>query len=119
METVQSWANQALEFMQGGFYSVNGPQGLIIALLAVVIMQNWKQWLTLSAMATICYAVIEAVKPIVFGKGELKLPPIVEPNYWLQVGTLFAGLGIIIAMFFAVKKVFFLRGAAGGHAKAH
>lgn len=118
METIQSWANQVLEFMQGGFYAVNGPQGLVIALLAVVLMKDWKQLLTLTAMATICYAIIEAVKPIAFGKGDIKLPPVVEPAYWLQVGGLFVGLGIIIAMFFAVKKVFFLRGG-GAHAKAH
>lgn len=120
METIQSLGTQALQFMQGGFYEVNGPQGLIIALLAVVIMKNWGQWLTLTLGATICYAVAEAVKPIIFGKGELKLPPVVEPNYWLSVGGLFVGLAIIIAMFFAVKSVFFLRGGgSGAKAKAH
>lgn len=118
METIQSYATQALEFLQGGFYSVNGPQGLIIALLAVVIMQKWGQWLTLTLGATICYAVVEAVKPIVLGKGELKLPPVVEPSYWMQLGALFVGLAVIIAMFFAVKSVFFLRGS-GAKAKAH
>jgi hypothetical protein len=118
METVQTFATQALEFMQGGFYNVNGPQGLIIALLAVVIMKNWGQWMTLTLGATIVYAVVEAVRPIIFGKGELKLPPVVEPNYWLSVAGLFVGLAIIIAMFFAVKSVFFLRGG-GAKAKAH
>lgn len=117
METIQSLFNQLLAFMQGGFYAVNGPQGLIIALLAVVIMQNWSQWLPLTLGATICYAVVEAVKPIIFGSGELKLPPVVEPDYWMSLGGLFVGLAIIIAMFFAVKKVLFMRG--GGHAKAH
>ena len=118
MEQVQSYATQGMAFLQSGFYAVNGPQGLIIALLAVVIMQKWGQWLTLTLGATICYAIVEAVKPIVFGKGELKLPPVVEPSYWMQVGALFVGLAIIIAMFFAVKSVLFLRGAGGGGAKA-
>lgn len=119
MDTIQTWFNQFMEFMQGGFYAVNGPQGLIIALLAVVIMQSWNQWLTLTLGATICYAIVEAVKPIIFGSGELKLPPIVEPSYWMSLGGLFVGLAIIIAMFFAVKKILFMRGGAGGHAKAH
>lgn len=119
MEQLQSYVTQGMEFMQGGFYAVNGPQGLIIALLAVVIMRNWGQWLTLTLGATICYAVVEAVKPIILGKGELKLPPVVEPSYWLQVAALFVGLAVIIAMFFAVKSVFFLRGGGGAKAKAH
>ncbi len=118
METIQPYAAQGMEFLQGGFYAVNGPQGLIIALLAVVIMQNWGQWLTLTLGATICYAVVEAVRPIVLGKGDLKLPPVVEPSYWMQVAALYVGLAIIIAMFFAVKKVFFIRGG-GAKAKAH
>lgn len=120
METIQSFATQALEFLQSGFYKVNGPQGLIIALLAVVIMKNWGQWLTLTFASTIIYAIVEAVKPIIFGNGDLKLPPVVEPNYWLSVAGLFVGLAIIIAMFFAVKSVFFLRGGgSGAKAKAH
>lgn len=118
METIQSYAAQGMEFMQGGFYAVNGPQGLVIALLAVVIMQNWGQWLTLTLGATICYAVVEAVRPIVLGKGDLKLPPVVEPSYWMQVAALYVGLAIIIAMFFAVKKVFFIR-SGGAKVKAH
>lgn len=117
MEGVEAFFHSVVSFMQGGFYAVNGPQGLIIALLAVVLMNNWGQWLTLTCGATIAYAAIEAVKPIALGKGELKLPPVVEPSYWLQIGGLFAGLAIIIAMFFAVKKVLFMR--AGAKAKAH
>lgn len=119
METIESLFSQFLSFMQGGFYAVNGPQGLIIALLAVVIMQNWSQWLPMTLGATICYAIVEAVRPIIFDKGELKLPPVVEPGYWLQLGGLFVGLAIIIAMFFAVKKILFMRGGAHARAKAH
>jgi hypothetical protein len=44
------------------------------------------------------------------------LPPVTDPAYWGFLATLYVGLLVIIAMFFAVKKVLFMR---GGAAKAH
>jgi hypothetical protein len=117
MELVQSYLNTALAFLTDGYNQVNGPQGLIIALLAVVVMQSWGQLLAVTVGATIAYAVVEAVRPIVLSNGALKLPPVTDPAYWVTLGALYVGLLVIIAMFFAVKKVLFMRG--GARAKAH
>jgi hypothetical protein len=117
MESMQSYVDAALAFLNEGYNQVNGPQGLIIGLLAVVIMQSWGQWLAITVGATVTYAVVEAVRPIIFDGGALKLPPVTDPAYWGTLASLYVGLLVIIAMFFAVKKVLFMRGAA--KAKAH
>jgi hypothetical protein len=116
MEQLQSYLDAGLAFLNRGYDQVNGPQGLIIALLAVVVMQSWGQWFGITFGATVAYALVEGVRPIVLGGGPLKLPPVTDPAYWGFVATLYVGLLVIIAMFFAVKKVLFMR---GGAAKAH
>jgi hypothetical protein len=117
METVQTYLGEALAFLTQGYNQVNGPQGLIIALLAVAIMRSWGQLLALTLGATVAYAVVEAVRPIIFEGGALKLPPVTDPAYWVTLAALYVGLMVIIAMFFAVKKVLFMRG--GARARVH
>ncbi|MDX2234741.1 MAG: hypothetical protein NW200_09605 [Hyphomonadaceae bacterium] len=119
MDQLQSYLSAALDFLQQGYNQVNGPQGLIIALLAVVVMQSWGQLLAITLASTVAYAVVEAVRPIVLEGGALKLPPVTEPSYWVFVAALYVGLLVIIAMFFAVKRVFFMGGGARAKAKAH
>ena len=119
MDQVQSYLDAGVAFLNNGYDQVNGPQGLIIALLAVVVMQGWGQVFGITLGATLAYAVVEAVRPIVMGDGALKLPPVTDPAYWGFVATLYVGLLIIIAMFFAVKKVLFMRSGGGAKAKAH
>lgn len=117
MEVVQSFLDQGLAFLTTGYNQVNGPVGLLIAMLAVVIMRSWSQLLPLTLGATVVFALVEAVRPIVLEGGALKLPPLTDPAYWTFIAALYVGLLVIIAMFFAVKKVLFMRGAA--KAKAH
>ncbi len=118
MDLIQTYLAAALDFLSTGYNQVNGPQGLVIGLLAVVVMQSWGQLLAVTMVSTIAYAIVEAVRPIVLEGGALKLPPVTEPAYWGFVAALYVGLLVIIAMFFAVKRVFFMRGA-GAKAKAH
>jgi hypothetical protein len=119
MDAVQPYLDSALSFLNSGYDRVNGPQGLLIALLAVVIMRSWSEWLPLTLGATFAFAVVDVVMEIAMRNGELKLPPVTDPAYLIRLATVFAGLLIIIAMFFAVKKVFFMRSAASAKAKAH
>lgn len=118
MDAVQPYLDAGLAFLNNGYGQVNGPQGLLIALLAVVIMKSWGQLLPITLGATIAYAIVEAVRPIVLEGGAIELPPVTDPNYLAKLASLYVGLLIIIAMFFAVKKVLFMRGGAA-KAKAH
>ena len=118
MDQLQSYFQTALDFLNNGYEHVNGPQGLVIALFAVVLMQNWGQWLAITLGATICYAIVEAVRPIVTGGGALKLPPVTDLGYWSVLAAVYVGLAVIVAMFFALKKALFMRGG-GAKAKAH
>lgn len=117
MEAVQPYLENALTFLNNGYGQVNGPQGLLIALLAVVLMARWAQLLPITLGATVAYAAVETIKPIING-GNIALPPVTDPNYLKSLASLYVGLLIIIAMFFAVKKVLFMRGG-GAKAKAH
>lgn len=122
MDVVQPYLDGALAFLTKGYNQVNGPQGLLIALLAVVLMRAWSQLLPITAGAAAAYAVVDAVRPILLQGGALKLPPVTDPAYWSQFAALYVGLMVIVAMFFAAKKVLFMRGggapAHGGKAKA-
>ena len=118
MDQIQSYFHTALDFLNNRYEHVNGPQGLVIALFAVVLMQTWGQWLAITLGATICYAIVDAVRPIIVGSGALKLPPVTDPAYWGVLAAVYVGLMVIIAMFFAVKKVLFMRGG-GVKARAH
>jgi hypothetical protein len=118
MEVVQPYFDSALSFLNNGYSQVNGPQGLLIALLAVVLMSSWGQLLPITLGATFAYAVVEAIKPIVMDGGNIELPPVTDPDYLMTLGSLYVGLLIIIAMFFAVKKVLFMR-SGGAKARAH
>ena len=115
--------NPTLEFLQHGFDRVNAVQGLLIALFAVVVMKTWRQLFVIALFATVIYLIIAAALPVVSGKGvnlsEIRLPNPMHSEFWNDTATLYVGFVMIIAMFFAVKSVVFLRGSGGKKARAH
>jgi hypothetical protein len=111
-------AQRGLEFLQTGFAKVNAWQGLLIALFAVVLMRSWGQWLLVAAISTAVYVLVRHVTPIVMQGAEIKLPDVTAVPFWLDAASFFVGFAIIIAMFFAVKAVFFKakpKSAKGAH----
>jgi hypothetical protein len=118
METLGSILNPILEFLQTGFDKVNAVQGLLIALFATVLMRKWGQLFFIAAGATVFYVVLDALIPIVIKGGEIKLPRVVDVEFWQNALSFFVGFVIIIAMFFAVKAVVFRGSVDGKKAKA-
>ena len=102
------------QFLLNAYHGVNNLEGLVIALFAVVLMGSWRQLLPVALGASVVRLVIDAVVPVVQKSGikasEIKLPDFMEAAFWNDVASLFVGFAIVIAMFFAVKKVVFMRG---------
>jgi hypothetical protein len=104
LNSVGSFLNPVLDYLQMGFNQVNAAQGLAIALLAAILMRRWFQLPMVALLATIGHAVIDTAIPIVAGRSALKLPPLVEPAYWQYLAALFAGYLIIVALFYLAKR---------------
>jgi len=118
MEQVQQFADGALALVREGFYDINGPKGLLIALAATIFMGSWKQWPAAGVAAVLVHVAIDTLAPVLAGEGEFRLPPLVEPSFWSHVGVLFAGYLIVIAVFYLLKRLL-IRGGAAKPAKAH
>jgi hypothetical protein len=124
MEQVQAFFDAALEYARTGFYAINGPQGLLIALAATIFIGSWKQWLPVSLLAAVIHIAVDTLAPVLAGKGALKLPPLVEPSFWQSFLVLFAGYVVVIGIFFFVKRLVIRPAAAPApagkkSAKAH
>jgi hypothetical protein len=118
LHTIGSFFNPILDYLQNGFNTVNAWQGLVVALLAVVLMRRWGQVLFVTLGAAVVYILVEHFWPIVQGGATLKLPNVTAPAFWTRLGAVYVGLFIIISMFFAVKSVVLgARGGGGGKKK--
>jgi len=116
LNSLGDFFNPILNYFQNGFDSVNAWQGIVVALLAVIVMRRWGQLLLITLGAAVVYLLVEHFWPIVTQGAELRLPYVTEPQFWQRLGAVYAGLLIIIAMFFAVKSV--LLGFRGKPAEA-
>ncbi|MBI1187025.1 MAG: hypothetical protein GC206_06780 [Alphaproteobacteria bacterium] len=118
LNTLGDFFNPILNYFQNGFDAVNAWQGIVVAILAVIVMRRWGQLLLVTFVAALVYLLVEHFWPIVTQGAELRLPYVTEPQFWHRLGAVYAGLLIIIAMFFAVKRVILgFRGAPAGEAK--
>lgn len=112
MEAVQPYLDMIVDFLRAGFNETNQVQGLLIALAATVFMQSWKQWFGVALVAVVVHVVVDLIVPVLAGGGgELRLPPLVEPAFWLQCASRYVGYLIVIAIFFTVKRVLMRRTA--------
>lgn len=113
------YVDQALQYLRDGFANINNPRGLLIALVAVIFMGSWRQWVPLALVATIAHIVIELLIPVLDGSGgQFSLPPdLMEQSFWVRAGVLFLGYLVVTAVFYFIKSLLFRGGAAA--AKAH
>lgn len=103
--------NSILEMMRDGFDITNRWQGLVVALIAVFLMQRWGQLLVVTLGAAVAYVLVEHFWPIITAGAELRLPNVTEVSFWQRLGVVYLGLLIIIAIFFFVKSIFLGRRA--------
>ena len=122
MGSLNSVITAVHQFLLAAYHGVNNVEGLVIALFAVVLMGSWRQLLPIALGASIVKLVIDSLLPVITKSGintsEIKLPEFMTMGFWNELATLYVGFLILTAMFFAVKKVVFMRGGAK-KAKAH
>ena len=109
-----TYVDQAVQSLRDGFANINNPRGLLIALVAVIFMGSWRQWLPLALLATVAHLVIEQIAPVLSGRGgQLSLPPnLMEQSFWIHAGVLLLGYLLVTALFFFLKSLIFRRSAA-------
>ena len=107
--------DQAVQILRDGFANINQPKGLLIALVATIFMGSWRQWLPLAIVAVIAHIVIDRLIPVISDRAQFTLPPLMEEGFWTQVGVLFVGYLIVIAVFFLIKSLLFRGGAKAAH----
>lgn len=114
METLQPYLDSLLAFMRTGFNEANQTQALLIALAATIFMQSWRQWLPVAVLAVVVHVAVDVIVPVLAGRGEFRLPPLMEGEFWQMAGARFVGYLIVIAIFFMIKRLLF-RGRGAAH----
>ncbi len=115
METIQPYLDATWAFLSAGFNEANQAKPLLIALAATIFMQSWRQWFGVALLAVIVHIAVDVVVPVLAGVGEFRLPPIMTGEFWYLNASRFVGYLIVIAIFFAVKRVLFRGRAAAAH----
>ena len=111
MDMVIGFFQQLWELAQAGFSGVNQVMGILIALVAVLTMHNWRDLWRTAAGAAVIHVIIGAILPLLNG-GEFALPNVVSVTFWMTLLALFLGYAIVITLFFFVKSLFMGRGHA-------
>jgi len=104
MESVQPYLGGAYDFLQTGFSTVNSQvAALVIALIAAVLMKQWKQ-IWAMALGAVVFQILVAVMIPVLGGGRFQLPNLISPEFLISTAATFVGFLIVISVFFFVKK---------------
>ena len=111
MDSIIGFFQQLWELAQAGFSGVNQVTGILIALVAVLTMHNWRDLWRTAAGAAVIHVIVGAVLPMLNG-GQFELPNVVSLTFWMTLLALFLGYAIVIALFFFVKSLFVRK---GGH----
>lgn len=95
------------DYLRAGFYEVNHVQGLIIALVAVLLLPSIKRIPVFVLGATVVHLVVDVLAPVMAGNrnAQLRLPPIVEVSFWEQVLVLLLGYFIVISVLAVIKRL--------------
>lgn len=94
-----------LAFAREGFAEVNAVQGLLVAIIAVLLLSTWARLPVIALGAVIAHVALDILSPVFAGVGDLRLPPVLEAYYWHYLGLLLVGYLIVIGILFAIKRV--------------
>ncbi|MDE2183812.1 MAG: hypothetical protein KGJ78_12410 [Alphaproteobacteria bacterium] len=118
MDELVHYLNELLMFFREGFSHVNAILGLIIALFAAFQMSNWKKIWEVALAATLVHIVALVLIPVIDHNAALRLPPLMDYEFWRDTVAVYVGYIIIIAVFFFMRSKL-LKGGASAHAAHH
>ena len=87
-----------------GFDGVNQVMGLIIAVIAALLMADWRSLGSTAVGAALTHMIVLAILPMLNGGGFV-LPDILSVDFWMTAAALFLGYAIVIAIFFFIKTL--------------
>ena len=96
-------------FFQAGFDQINGVQGVIIALVAALIMPDWRKLPAFTLGAAVVHVLVDVLLPVVAHGAPLRFPDIVELDFWRYVAALLAGYFVALAALMLVRKLLLKR----------
>ena len=106
MQAVTPYLQAVLDFFREGYDSINNlPGALIVALVAVLFMQSWKQLLPMAVLSVVALEAIQILAPVLTSHAAFHLPPIMEVPFWRHAGVLFVGYVVVIAVLFLIKTM--------------
>jgi hypothetical protein len=116
--SIHPYINDSWNFLHQGFNNVNAVKGLIIALIAAIMLENWKRLWGVALGATLMDVIISAMTPVLAHQAEFRMPPLTGMPFWRHVLALYLGYLIVIGVFFFVRTSF-MRGGGGKKAAKH
>ena len=95
-----------MSMLQSTYQGLNQVQGLLIALIAAILMKDWKQLFPMAAGATLVNLIVGLIEPVLRG-GSFRLPDnLITLGFWISLIFTFLIFAVIIALFFLVKSMF-------------
>lgn len=98
-----------LDFFRQGFSTVNGVQGLIIALVAALLLPSWGRLIVFVIGATLVHLLVDILLPVIANNAALRLPDILAMPFWRYVAVLLAGYLIVISVLALLKRLLLKR----------
>lgn len=101
--------HDALSYLRQGFAEINHLQGLIIALIAALLLPDWKRILHFTIGATLVHILVDILAPVFANNAPLRLPPLLHGDFWERVLILLLGYFIVISVLAIIKRVLLRR----------
>jgi len=98
-----------LDFFRAGFDQINEVQGVIIALVAALIMPDWRRLAAFTLGAAVVHVLVDLLMPVIARGAPLLFPDILELAFWRYVAALLAGYLVAIAALMLVRKLLLKR----------
>jgi hypothetical protein len=103
---ITEYLNEALAWARMGFDNVNSIQGLVIALIAAILMSQYKRILVFAVGATIVHELVNIGRNFYAGAAN-PLPDYLDLNVLKLVAIRFVGYLIAISLIYLIRRLFF------------
>ena len=97
--------NDILDFARQGFDQVNALQGLIIALIAALVMDEWKRLPYFVIGAVVVHVLVDVLAPVFANGASFRLPDFLEVYFWKQTALLLVGYLVVIPVLVLIRKL--------------